>query len=105
MSEAFGLVVQFTLHDEPAAAAFDALVERTVAGIATQEPGTVAYLVHRVADRPLVRVFYELYADKAAFDAHEQQPHTVRFLAERGQFVSRFEVTWLQAPAGKMPAV
>ena len=101
MSNGFGLVVQFTLHDAQAAEAFDALVERTLEGIRTHEEGTLAYLVHSVADKPLVRVFYELYADKAAFDAHEAQPHTRHFLAEREQYLAGVEVTWLQGATGK----
>ncbi|WOI59693.1 putative quinol monooxygenase [Streptomyces fradiae] len=42
-----------------------------------------------------MRVFYELYADRAAFDAHEAQPHTKRFLAEREQCLAGVEVTFL----------
>ena len=56
-----------------------------------------------VPDEPNVRVFYELYADRAAFDAHEQQPHTKRFLAEREQYIKDLQVTFLEAQAGKGP--
>ncbi|MEY9876932.1 quinol monooxygenase YgiN [Streptacidiphilus sp. MAP12-33] len=103
MSSGFGLVVRFELHDEAAAEGFDELVSRTLPGIKAQEPGTLAYVVHAVPDEPNVRVFYELYADRAAFDAHEQQPHTKHFLAEREQYVSGLQVTFLQAQAGKGP--
>ncbi|WP_409497188.1 hypothetical protein [Amycolatopsis sp. cmx-11-12] len=33
------------------------------------------------------RAFYELYADRNAFDAHERQPHVETFLAERERYV------------------
>lgn len=59
------------------------------------EQGTVAYVNHRVPGEPDVRVFYELYADRAAFDAHERQPHTRHFLEEREKFVAKTEVTFL----------
>ncbi|MEU2428634.1 antibiotic biosynthesis monooxygenase [Streptomyces sp. NPDC007861] len=101
MNEGFGLVVRFTLKGETAATAFDALCVATLRGIASLEPGTLIYVSHVPEGEPLVRVFYELYADRAAFKAHEEQPHTQRFLAERGQYLSDVEVTFLNAVAGK----
>jgi quinol monooxygenase YgiN len=100
MSE-FGLVVRFELRNEEAAADFDALVARTLPAIRECEPGTLAYLVHTVPGEPNSRVFYELYADQAAFEAHEQQPHTRHFLAEREQYLVSVQVTFLQAEHGK----
>ncbi|MEV1026972.1 antibiotic biosynthesis monooxygenase [Streptomyces sp. NPDC050264] len=102
MTEGFGLVVRFTLHDEEAASAFDELCARTLEGIKANEPGTLTYVTHTPEGEPLVRVFYELYADRAAFDAHETQPHTKYFLAERGQYLAGTEVTFLDAIAGKV---
>ena len=49
----------------------------------------------------LQRIFYELYRDKAAFDAHEGQPHTRRYLAERDQYLAGTEVDWLTLQTGK----
>ena len=34
------------------------------------EPGTLAYIAHQRADQPATFVFYEKYADQAAFEAH-----------------------------------
>ncbi|MCU7730509.1 antibiotic biosynthesis monooxygenase [Actinoplanes sp. KI2] len=104
VADGFGLVVRFLVRDEAAAAGFDALVARTVPEIERHEPGTLAYVVHTVPTEPLVRVFYELYADRAAFDAHERQPHTRHFLAEREQYLSGVEVTFLHAGSGVRPA-
>ena len=98
ISEAFGLVVRFTVrpgHGQQ----FDDLVATTVAEIARREPGTLLYLTHTVDGAPLVRVFYELYRDRAAFEAHEAQAHVRHFLTERDHHVERFDVDWLSPSA------
>ncbi|MFE5582404.1 putative quinol monooxygenase [Kitasatospora sp. NPDC056531] len=97
----FGLVVRFVARDAAAAHAFDALAAEALKGIRTKEPGTLVYVNHVVPDEPRVRVFYELYADRAAFEEHERQPHVRRFLAERGQYLESFEVTFLEEISGK----
>ncbi|MFF9360519.1 putative quinol monooxygenase [Streptomyces griseoluteus] len=97
MTSGFGLVVRFTLRDAEAAKAFDALVSETLEGIRAHEPGTLAYVVHTVADDPNARLFYELYADREAFDEHERQEHTRRFLSERERYVTDVNVTFVQS--------
>ena len=97
----FGLSVRFTCKDLNCAARFDNLVAETVPQIRQHEPGTLVYAVHTVEGKPLERVFYELYRDRAAFDAHEEQLHTRRMLAEREQFLSSVEVDFLTLQAGK----
>lgn len=103
MPSGYALTVRFTTRDADAAQRFDALVERTLEGI-RNEPGTLVYVVHTPENEPLVRVFYELYADRAAFEAHEEQPHTKRMLAERGQYLVHTEVEFLNELSGKRPA-
>lgn len=102
MSERFGLVVRFRLRDQAAATAFDELAADTLKGIRTREPGTLVYVTHVPEDQPLVRVFYELYENRAAFEAHEAQPHAKRFLVERERYLADVEVTFLDAVAGKV---
>jgi quinol monooxygenase YgiN len=97
----FALAVRFYLRNEEAAEGFDRLVAETWPLIESREPGTLIYVVHRVKDAPLSRVFYELYRDRAAFDAHEEQLHVKRFLAEREQFLTGVRVEFLDAPVGK----
>lgn len=97
----FALVVRFELRDAEAAEAFDRLVAETAPGIREQEPGTLVYAVHAVQNAPLSRVFYELYESRAAFDAHEEQPHTKRFLAERERYMTSSRVEFLVEPTGK----
>ena len=91
----FGLAVRFTLKDEDSASGFDALVAETLPHIRESEPGTLVYAVHRVEGKPLERYFYELYRDRAAFDAHEEQPHVKRFLDARGQYLASVDVDFL----------
>jgi quinol monooxygenase YgiN len=97
----FGLCVRFTCLDADSAAGFDRLVEETVPEIRKHEPGTLVYAVHKVEGKPLERIFYELYRDRAAFDAHEEQPHTKRFLAAREQYLASYAVDFLTLQVGK----
>ncbi|NBE51704.1 putative quinol monooxygenase [Streptomyces boluensis] len=101
MHPGFGLVVRFTLS-EGSEGAFDALAAQTLDGIRAAEPGTALYVTHRVPGEPSVRVFYELYEDRAAFEAHEAQPYVQHFLRERERYVDRTEVTFLAAVDGKL---
>jgi quinol monooxygenase YgiN len=97
----FGLVVRFFCKDEAAAAGFDRLVAETAPGIRDLEPGTLVYASHTVTDEPLQRIFYEVYADRAAFEAHEQQPHTRRFLEQREQYLTGHQVDFVSPVVSK----
>jgi quinol monooxygenase YgiN len=97
----FGLFVRFTCKDQASAEACDRLVAETVAAIKANEPGTLVYASHLVEGQPLQRIFYELYRDKAAFEAHEASPHTRRYLDERDQYLASTEVDWLTLQTGK----
>jgi len=99
----FALVVRFTVRPQ-AEAQFDALVAETAAGIREREPGTLVYACHTVQGKPRQRIFYELYRDRAAFDAHEAGEHTRRFLDEREPLLEATEVDFLTLADGKTPA-
>ncbi|MET3808659.1 quinol monooxygenase YgiN [Nakamurella sp. UYEF19] len=91
----FALVVRFTLLPNEIAA-FDELVRATVERIRLDEPDTLTYSVHQRPERPHERVFYEVYTDRAAFEYHEAQPHTRKFLAQRPALLAEEpEVWWL----------
>jgi len=77
------------------------LAAETITGIRDSEPGTVVYAVHAVDGQPLQRIHYELYRDRAAFEAHEAAPHTRRYLAERNAYLAATEVDWLTLQTGK----
>ena len=100
MEQPFGLVVRFALK-RGAGEAFDRLTSETVEQIRAHEPGTLLYAVHRVEGEPDIRLFYELYRDRAAFDHHEAQIHTRRFLAERGRYLVGFDVDELSVIVAK----
>jgi quinol monooxygenase YgiN len=97
----FGLCVRFTCKDETSAQAYDRLVAETIDAIKANEPGTLVYASHLVGGQPLQRIFYELYRDKAAFEAHEEAPHTRRYLYERDQYLASTKVDWLTLQTGK----
>ena len=97
----FGLCVRFTCKDQASAEAYDRLVAETVEGIKASEPGTLVYTAHLVEGQPLQRIFYELYRDRAAFEAHEAAPHTRRYLDQRDQYLARTEVDRLTLQTGK----
>jgi|SRR5215469_16764508 len=99
----FGLSVRFTCRDLESAEGFDKLVADTLPQIKQHEPGTLVYAVHShsVEGKPLERIFYELYRDRAAFDAHEGQAHTRRMLAERQEFLASVNVDFLALLDGK----
>lgn len=99
----FALVVRFTLRPGREAD-FDQLVSETAVGIRADEPGTLVYACHEVDGEPRQRIFYELYASKAAFEAHEQMTHTRRFLTQRGALLESTEVDFLSLTGGKTPA-
>lgn len=100
MTRPFGLAVRFTLR-EGAEEAFDRLVEETVSEIQKHEPGTLVYTCHAVEGHPNQRIFYELYRDHDAFEEHERQLHTRRFLEQRSQYVAELEVDQLHLLTGK----
>ena len=97
----FGLCVRFTCKEQASAEAYDRLVAETVEGIKAGEPGTLVYASHLVEGQPLQRIFYELYRDRRAFEAHEAAPHTRRYLDQRDQYLARTEVDWLTLQTGK----
>lgn len=102
----FALAVRFNLSSDQHAALFDELTAETVREVIASEPGTLVYVTHGVEGEPLARVFYEVYRDKAAFDEHEQQPHTRRFLELRDQYIDSFRVEFLSPTVAKgLPSV
>jgi quinol monooxygenase YgiN len=99
----FALVVRFTVRPGREAD-FDQLVAETGEGIRAAEPGTLVYACHTVDGAPRERMFYELYANKAAFEAHEQTTHTRRFLTQREALLESKQVDFLSLTGGKTPA-
>ena len=61
-----------------------------VESVQAQEPGALAYMCHTLKDDPAEVVFYEAYADDAAFKAHMETPHMSTM---RGSFAELFDTT------------
>ncbi|HEX3815793.1 MAG TPA: antibiotic biosynthesis monooxygenase [Mycobacteriales bacterium] len=97
----FSIVVRFDLKDEAAAAEFDGLVAQMLPEITANEPGTLIYATHTVEGEPLGRVFYELYADRAAHAAHEAQEHMRAFFDARPRLVAATRAEFLTLGAAK----
>src|SRR5262245_59002603 len=87
MAAMFALVVRFDLQ-AGTEDAFDRLVAETTARIRTEEPGPLLYLCQRMQGESANRIFYELYRDREAFQAHEEQPHVKALLQERERYMA-----------------
>ena len=65
--------------------ALAALLSEQVAVVRKAEPGCLAYTLHRSTKDPEAFLFYETYADDAAFDAHRKAPHLAAYRQRREQ--------------------
>lgn len=102
----FALVVRFDIRDEESAAMFDELTEQTVEQIRAKEPGTLVYSTHKVNGEPLARLFYEVYADDDAFQAHETAEHVIGFHEAKNPLLISHRVEFLTPAAAKgLPTV
>jgi len=95
------LVVRFEL-DEGAGEQFDALTAEVLQGIKAKEPGTLVYATHTVEGEPLTRIFYEVYADRDAFQAHEDAEHVKDFHTRKSRLLrGQPRVEFMLAPIAK----
>jgi quinol monooxygenase YgiN len=65
--------------------ALAALLSEQAAVVLKAEPGCVVYRVHRSTRDPELFLFYETYADDAAFEVHRAAPHLATFRQRREQ--------------------
>jgi len=63
--------------------ALAALLTEQVAAVRHAEPGCLVYRPHRSTTDPDLFIFYEQYADDAAFDAHRAAPHLAAYRERR----------------------
>jgi quinol monooxygenase YgiN len=97
----FALVVRFDCRDSSAAAQFDELTAEAVRLVTEREPGTLVYATATVEGEPLARVFYEVYRDRAAFQAHEEAEHVRSFHARKDPLLTATRVEFLTPGAAK----
>jgi quinol monooxygenase YgiN len=63
--------------------ALAALLAEQVAAVRRAEPGCTTYRLHRSAKDPDLFLFYETYADDAAFEIHRKAPHLAAYRERR----------------------
>ena len=65
--------------------ALAALLTEQAGVVLAAEPGCHAYRVHRSTRDPLLFLFYETYADDAAFELHRKATHLAAYRQRREQ--------------------
>lgn len=100
----YGRIAIYTLLDA-GAEEFDRLAEQVVEQVRTGEPGTLAYVVHGVPSAPLQRILYQLYADRPAYDRHQERPYVADFEARRRPLVLATNVIELGVRQAKVAPV
>jgi len=100
----YGRIAIYTLLDA-GADEFDRLAEQVVEEVRAGEPDTLAYVVHGVPSAPLQRILYQLYADRAAYDRHHEQPYVAEFETRRRPLVLATNVIELGVRQAKVAAV
>lgn len=63
--------------------ALAALLAEQAAAVRKAEPGCLVYRPHRSTEDPDVFLFYEMYQDDAAFEAHRKAPHLAAYRERR----------------------
>ena len=65
-------------------------LQKMVDAVQANEPGALVYAFHRLQDDPSEVVFWESYADDAAFGSHMGTPHMNEL---RGAFAELFDTS------------
>jgi quinol monooxygenase YgiN len=105
--ELFGQIAIYTLLEDRVED-FDRLTRRVVKEVRTHEPDTLVYIVHAVPSAPMQRILYEVYSDRAAYEAHKRQPYVTQFEADRRSYVLATNIIELglqQAKVSPLPSV
>lgn len=68
------VLVQVTVRAE-LVAEFERAILANAEGARTREPGCLRFDVSQKEDEPTAWLFYEVYRDGAAFEAHRASPH------------------------------
>jgi len=63
--------------------ALEALLVEQAGAVRAAEPGCLAYRVHRSTTDPELFLFYEMYVDDAAFEAHRNAAHLAAYRRQR----------------------
>ena len=102
-----GQIVIYTLLDG-SVPAFDAMIGSVTEQVRAGEPGTLVFIVHAVPSAPQQRILYEVYRDRDAYQAHQQQPYLTRFEQDRREHVlatNVIELSLQPAKVSQLPAL
>ena len=88
----FVLIVELEFKPEDADR-FHALIAENARQSVANEPGCLQFDVMRPEDGAARVLLYEVYADRAAFDAHVKMPHVAAFFAEAKPMISGQKAT------------
>jgi len=105
--EFFGQIAIYTLLEDRVDD-FDRLTRQVVRQVRVHEPDTLVYIVHAVPSAPMQRILYEVYSDRAAYEAHKRQPYVAAFEADRRPYVLATNIIELglqQAKVSPLPSV
>jgi len=105
--ELFGQIAIYTLLEDRVED-FDRLIRTVVGQVREHEPDTLVYIVHAVPSAPMQRILYEVYSDRAAYEAHKRQPYVLAFEADRRPYVLATNIIELglqQAKVSPLPSV
>ncbi len=81
---------------------FIAAAKKMIDYVTSNEPGTKAYTVNRSTADPTTFVFYEVYADQAAFAAHGGSPAMAEFFGAAGTLLAgRPDISMFEEIAAK----
>jgi quinol monooxygenase YgiN len=97
----YGRIMIYTLIDGHADA-FDRLAAEVAHAVRQTEPGTLVYACHTVDNSPDQRLFYQLFRDADAVEAHTRQPHVQRFARDARAHVSGTNVIELTVSVGNI---
>lgn len=106
-SKLYGQIAIYTLLEDRVPE-FDRLTEHVVEQVRSSEPDTLVYIVHAVPSAPMQRILYEVYRDRAAYEAHRRQPYVSQFDIDRRPYVLATNVIELglqQAKVSPFPSV
>lgn len=97
------MTVIATLKVKPGSeATFRQAADKMIAYVKANEPGTLTYLLNRSTSDPTHFVFYEVYADEAAFAAHGGSESMQQFFGAVGTLLDgRPEIRMYEELAGK----
>jgi quinol monooxygenase YgiN len=80
---------------------FESAAREMIAKVSS-EPGTLSYILHKDVRNPTTFVYYEVYQDQAALDAHGKTDHMKAFGGKIGALLDgRPEITVMSEVAHK----